>query len=245
MTKFGGYPLERITKLRYRLDQELRRSTCLQKAAQSLCDALYEEFEETTVLVRLFGTVPYKLLPEPDRRFVARLADGRGCRSELNDETVTVSLLGTRGKQESWNDRYKSSSRLAIPLVSASFIKTIPMVARLLSGMGTKNMWIERQNTRILVKTFGRMAQVLYVDHAQTATTVDGHKIVATQHFVASQRIQTVLGLGGAYLSGALVSILIFTKEHFPQEQAERFLPLVITFKTATTENAMNNRIFE
>jgi hypothetical protein len=245
MPGYNDYHIARLTEFRSRIEEALRSSPTLQEAAQSFAELLYEELEASTVLARVFTTVRFSELPALDRQFVTRVAAERGCQDELNDQTTVVSLLGTRGRQPSWKQRYQSKSRLGIPLLSASFIKTIPMSARLLNAADTGVRWIERQQTRIVVKSFGQMAQLLYVEDAKEAVTGDGFKIVADQDFVERFDIRTVLGLGGVYLNGSYVSAMLFTNELIPQEKAEKFLTLIHAFKSTTTNLVMNGKIFE
>lgn len=174
--------------------------------------SLFEELEESAVLFRLFVTVPLAVLGERERSFATELAQARGFADELNDDTSVVCLLGTRGKEARWNDRHESNHHLAIPLTSASFIQTIPMVSRLMSDMGTGLEWVDKQELRIVVKSFGRMGRVLYVEDAATARTSDGFNIVPDQEFVAANGIKTIVGLGGAYLNRSIVAALLFTR---------------------------------
>ena len=85
---------------------------------------------------------------------------------------------------------------------------------------------------------------VLYVDDAKKAVTEDGFKILAAQDFVTTHDVRTAFGLGGGYLDGTFVAILVFTNEYIEQKQVERFLPLVNTFKTATARQAMSRHFF-
>jgi hypothetical protein len=245
MPGYSDYHIARLTEFRGGIEKALASSRTLQEAAQSFAEMLYEELEASTVLARVFTTVRFGALPGPDKQFVKRVATERGCRDELEDQTVVVSLLGTRGRQPSWNHRYQSGSRLGIPLSSTSFIKTIPMLARLLNAADTGVRWIEKQQTRIVAKSFGQMAQLLYVDDAKAAVTDDGFKIVANQDFVDRFDVRTVLGLGGVYLNGSYVSVLLFTNELIPQQKAEKFLTLIHSFKSTTTNLVMNGKIFE
>ncbi len=245
MTVYNDYHIARLTEFRGRVEEALRSSRTLQEAARSFAELLYEELEASTVLARVFATARFGALPGSEQQFVKRVATERGCRDELDDQTTVVSLLGTRGRQPSWNDRYQSKSRLGIPLLSASFIKTIPMLARLLNAADTGVRWIERQQTRIVIKSFGQMAQLLYVDDARAAATGDGFKIVADQEFVERFEVRTVLGLGGVYLNGSYVAAMLFTNELIPQEKAEKFLTLIHAFKSTTTNLVMNGKIFE
>jgi len=245
MSSFARYSIGQITALRERIDREVRAGSSLQAAAQRFVDVLYEEFPKSTMLVRLFGTARFEQLPSFDRDFVRRLAHSRGVESELDEKTVVVSLLGTRGKEMDWNDRRGSQQRLGIPLVSASFVKTIPLVSRLMSDVGTGLDWVEKQKTLIVVRSMGQMARVLYVDDASTAVSADGFKIVPAQEFVAAHGVRTVFALGGSYVNRAFVATVVFTNESIPQEQAERFMPVINAFKNATTGQVMSGRIFD
>ena len=238
------YSLEEVTNLRGQLDQDLRCDS-FAEAAQKFVEILFEELEESAVLFRLFVTVPYAVLAERERSFATELAQARGFADEVNDDTSVVCLLGTRGKEASWNDRRESARHFAIPLTNASFIQTIPMVSRLMSDMGTGLEWVDKQESRILVKSFGRMARVLYVEDAVTARTSDGFNIVPDQDFVAANGIKTVLGLGGAYLNSSIVTVILFTNEIIPRRTVEKFMPLINTFKVATMKLVSEQRMFE
>jgi len=245
MPRISEYDLSSIRSLRERLAQETGGCSTLEGAAQKCASTLFEEFRESAALVRVFASTSFGRLPKRERDFVTRLATSRGASAEVEQRTPVICLLGTRGVRDRWNDRSRSESHLAIPLLSVSFVKTIPMVSRLMTELGTGIEWIEKQTTLIVVKSMGRMAQLLYVEDAATAETRDGFKIVTAQDFVATHRIKTVLGLAGSYPNGTFLAIAMFTKDHIPQEHAEKFMPLVNTFKTATMPTVMEGRIFE
>ena len=141
--------------------------------------------------------------------------------------------------------RRKSERHLAVPLTQASFIQTIPMVARLMSDMETGIEWVEKQKTRIMVKSFGTMARVLYVEDAATTKTSDGFKLIPDQDFVKENGVKTVIGLGGAYLNRSVVMALLFTNESIPRRTAEKFMPVINTFKIATMKHVAEGRVFE
>lgn len=244
MPRFVEYDLRALGSLRQRLTENLEGTTNLEESAQICASTLFEEFSQSAALVRVFASTTFAELPTRERDFVTRLATARGASSELNERTPVICLLGTRGFRDRWNDRRRSQNHLAIPLLRASFVKTLPMISRLMTDLGTGVEWIEKQTTLIVVKSIGRMAQLLYVEDAATAETRDGFKIVAAQDFVAAHRIKTVLGMGGAYPNRAFVAIAIFAKESFSQAQAEKFLPLLNTLKTATMSQVMAGRIF-
>jgi len=216
----------------------------LQEAAQGCARLLYEEFDESIVLARLFVTLPFVDLPTRDQAFVTALARAKEIRPLLNDKTPVLSLLGTYGAQESWNDRYQSQTHLGIPLVTAGFIESIPMVARLMTDMGIGPDWFDKLEPEILVKNLGRAAGVFYVRDAKTWLDGRNRKIVSAQDFVTAHDIKTVFGLGGSYLNGSFITMIMFTRETIEQSQAEAFMLLVNTFKTATLSLVMDGAIF-
>ncbi len=237
------YSVGDVAHLRARLDDELRCSS-LAEAAQKFVEILFDELMESAVLFRLFVTVPFSVLGPREKGFATDLAHSRGVLGQLSGETWVICLLGTRGVETSWNDRHQSKHHLALPLTNASLIQTIPMVSRLMSDMGTGLEWVEKQGSRILVKSFGTMARVLYVEDAATSRTSDGFNVVPDQSFVAAHGVKTVVGLGGAYLNRSIVSTILFTNETVPRRTAETFMPVINTFKVRTMKHITDQRIF-
>jgi hypothetical protein len=244
MGRIATYSSEDVLKLQRRVEAEIKDRRSLQEAAQKFVELVFDELSESAVLFRVFGTVAFGALPERDREFARSLARERDCESALQEKTTVVSLLGTRGKRNPWNDRYSSRGHLAIPLTQASFIKTVPMVARLMSDMNTGLEWVEKQKLNMVVRSMGQMARVLYIEDAREVLTGDGFKVVPDQDFVVENEVRTVLGLGGAYLDRTIVAIVLFTSEHVPQGRVEKLMPLVHGFKVATMKNVMQGRIF-
>ncbi|HSF18155.1 MAG TPA: hypothetical protein VLK65_21655 [Vicinamibacteria bacterium] len=244
MTTVGTATLDDITRLRGLVEKELEGCQNLQAAAQRFSELLFEELVDSAVLLRVFATASFTQLPEMERGFAVRLSQERGFEAELRPSTTVVTLLGTRGRRASWNERRLSKRHLAIPLVRTSFIKTIPMVSRLMSEMGTGVAWVEKQHNNIVVKTMGKMASVLHVDDAREATTADGFKVVPDQDFVSANGVHTVVGLAGAYLNGTVVAVIVFTDERAPAERVNKFMPLINAYKVATMKNVMAGRIF-
>jgi hypothetical protein len=244
MSTFNDYSSREIGAFRERLHAALQDCAHLQEAAQTCARLLYEEFTESLVLARLFVTLPFGDLPARDRAFVTALADAKNITPLLGEKTQVLSLLGTQGTRTLWNDRYQSQAHLGIPLVAAAFVESIPMVARLMSDMGIGSDLFDKFGADILVKNLGRAAGVFYVGDAATRLDAHDRKIVSAQDFVAAHDIHTVFGLGGSYLNGSFVTIILFTREIIEQAQAEAFMLLVNTFKTATLSLVMNGAIF-
>ena len=244
MSKLTDYSPAEIRSLLDRLQSGLKDCARLQEAAQKCARLLYEEFQESMVLARVFMTLPFNDLTPRGKAFVTALADTKDIRHLLNDKTQVLSLLGTYGVRPEWRDRYQSQGHLGIPLVTASFIESIPMISRLMTDMGINTDWFDEMEPDVLVKSLGRAAGVFYVHDAKTWLDRQNRKIVSAQDFVEEHGVKTVFGLGGSYLNGSFVAVIAFTRETVDQTQAEAFMPLVNTFKTATMRLAMDGLTF-
>jgi hypothetical protein len=126
----------------------------LEQAAQSFVEELYSDFR-SSVLVRLYTTIPYEKLTPSTRAFAEQIAQANGVADQIRDDTLVLCLMGTKGKRPEWSDRRRSKSHQAIPLVSRRFVQTIPMIARLLNEFGIGTDWIDQADkTSIITSTF-------------------------------------------------------------------------------------------
>lgn len=206
---------------------------------------MYEEFEDSISLVRLFATVPFGELPAPNREFVTELVASAGLSSLVDDHMLVLTLLGSRGEEAAWNDRHDSQGHVGIPLVSGDFIDAIPMMSRLLKELGLGLDWIDSRDTKIVSLGIGRQSGVFHVPDAKTAVDEKGRKIIAAQDFVSNYGIKTVFGIGGGYLTGDIfITNIVFNREIIEKDQAKLFIPVVNTLKTCTTTLASTNKIF-
>ena len=96
----------------------------------------------------------------------------------------------------------------------------------------------------MIVTSMGHMARVLYVEDALGSRTEDGFDVIPDRSFVTDNGIRTVVGLGGAYLNGAIVAVVLFTNERVPQDRVEKLMPLVHGFKIATMKRVMQGKLF-
>jgi hypothetical protein len=244
MPKIASYSVEEVTRLRARVESELKEIGCFQQASQKFTEVLYEELSPSAVLFRVFATVEYEKLPPRERDFALTLARSRAFLEELKPKTPVVTLLGSRGKRPSWNHRHRSERHLAVPLVKASFIKTIPMVSRLMGDMGTGLEWVQKQDQNMIVRSMGQMARVLYVEDALETRTRDGYDVIPDRSFVEEYKVRTVLALGGAYLNGTVVAVVLFTNERVESDRVEKLLPVLHGFKIATMKAVMRGNVF-
>jgi hypothetical protein len=216
----------------------------LEAAGQALCDILYETFEEPSVLVRAFVTVPYARLPVPNQVFVHRLV-GPGASQLLRPQTPVLSLLGTRGKEPSWNSRHESAGHAGIPLASVQFVDAIPMIARLLKELGARIEWADELDTAIVSNTLRGLAGTFYVDEAAEAVDQGGRKIIVAEDFVRAHGVRTVFGFGGSYpVERTFLAVVVFTREFVDRQIVDRFMRLASSFKTATLRAALERRVF-
>ena len=185
-------------------------AAALETAAQQYTDLLCERFPADVLLARLFVTVPYGNAPADVRAFVDQLAKKTGISDRIRDDTLILSLAGTSGKEPDWNDRRRSRGHAGIPLATADFIDAVPMMSRLLRELGLGLDWIDARDTTIIARSLGSSSGVFYVREAVNETDTQGRKVIAAQDFVREHGVQTVFGMGGAYIGTAsfLVNIV-------------------------------------
>ncbi|MBN2393930.1 MAG: hypothetical protein JXR84_24565 [Anaerolineae bacterium] len=245
MSKISTIEITELAPVLNKVKEKSSGCQTLEEAAQRVTDGLYDEFNDSIVLVRLFATVPFGKLPAANRTFVSRLAQNQSITQLINDNTLVLSLLGTRGARATWNDRHQSQGHVGIPLASAAFIDKIPMMSRLLKEIGLDLDWIDRRDTDIVIKAMGRVSGVFYVQDAKTAVDQQGRKIIAAQDFVEANQVKTVFGLGGGYAtSQTFVTLIVFCREALVKSQAALFTPVITNFKANTMSLASGGKIF-
>jgi hypothetical protein len=227
------------------LRARLQNQPSVEQAARVFARGLYETFDHC-VLARVYLTVPYRDLPERNRAFARDLVAAQHSGNRLREETVVLSLFGTWGREAQWCDRRNSKGHVGIPLIDASFVSGIPMVARLFEELGVGNFeWTLSRGDELVRKLMGGFNGVFYVPDAATARDKEGRFIIPAQDFVAQYGVKTVFGMGGAYLGGALAACIVFAGEHMPRQQAERFAGLVTPFKAATAQLVRAKQYFD
>ena len=227
-----------------RLEPRIQRANYLEEAAQALACALHTEFRESVLLARVFVTVPFGDLPATNKRFVKMLVGSTKARAELEATTPVLSLIGTHGQEDDWNERRKSKGHAGIPLISSSFVDAIPMISRLLKDLGVPVDWVDSHDSEMIVNTIGSAAGLFFVEKAATATDHQGRKIIAAQDFVSTHSVGSVFGIGGAYSRGDIIVIVVFCRDVFSRSVAERFLALGTLFISKTTSLMGPIRVF-
>jgi hypothetical protein len=236
---------EDLIKLQDKVTENLTGCSTLEESAQKYMTILYEELSDSIILARLFATIPIYGLPEENKKFVIDLAQSAKITELIKGDTLVLSLLGTRGKKQEWDDRKKSKGHIGIPLASSDFIGKIPMMSRLLKELGAGIDWIDKTDTDLVAKKFENISGVFYVRDAATELDNKGRKIIAAQDFVEAEGVQTVFGIGGCYMGTSLFfTTIIFLSETIEKDTAERFMLQANKFKTATLNIVDEGKIF-
>jgi len=218
---------------------ELQSADSLAEAAQSFATEFVETFD-SVVLARVFVVLEYGALPPAERAFARELAQ----MEQLPDSTRVLTLLGTRGKEEDWNDRLRSQAHLAIPLVSAATVREAPMIAKLLADLEVDLRVLDDGRplaTRQLL--LGRRG-TFFVADALSSTDDAGRLVIPARSFVEEHAVRSVFGMGGAYVDGTLVVSVLFCSEVLDRAFVERFTTFIDAFKVATADKVKQKRLF-
>lgn len=226
------------------VESTVQSASTLEAAAQGLAKAFHTQFDESVVIARMFVTVPFGNLPADNQEFVRNLAEGAGAADDLKPETPVLSLIGTHGGEQSWQDRCTSEGHVGIPLISSAFVGAIPMIARLLKELGVPLEWVDRHDSEMIIRTMGHSAGLFFVDDASDATDHQGRKIIAAQDFVAEHGVKSVFGAGGAYPNGQIIVLVVFCRDSFARVDAERFLSVTNLFMSQTAALSEPTQVF-
>lgn len=109
--------------------KKIKELNTAEEVAQAFIDLIYEYFQESLVLLRLFSSVPYSALSAQDKQLVDKKATDTATAHLYKDATPILTLLGTRGQKSEWNERNKSQGFRCIPLVSGAYVASLSMLA--------------------------------------------------------------------------------------------------------------------
>lgn len=209
-------------------------------AAQGFVDAFCARCP-SVVLARLFLVLPFDELPEPDRDFARRFANGD---ARLKPSTRVLSLLGSAGHEPAYGGRHNSQGHLAIPLLDRQFVKGIPMITKLLADLEVDLQALDDGRPIATRRMLGGQNSTFYVSEAGSARDGEGRAIIPARDFVDAHRVATVFGMGGAYVDGTLAVSILFTQEALDRSVADRFASFISTFKMATSSLLQNKAIY-
>lgn len=226
------------------VERKLLPATSVEDGAQRLCDAVFETLGERVALVRTYVVMPFYRLPPRERAFAEAIATTRGNVSRIPDETLVLTLLGTRGSQPEWNDRRKSQGHVAIPLLGARFVEEVPMVAALLRSIGIDLSWLDGSREALTRKLGGGSNGVFFVPEARTEHDERGRLVIPAADFVAREGVRSVFGFGGSYLNGWMMAAIGFARVALSREDAQALSPLASMFKLSTMGPLALGKIF-
>lgn len=227
------------------VERELGTPAPLADVAQKCCDAFYETFEQSIVLVRLFVTIPFAMLPETEQTFARAVLERKQIVDPIVPTTPVMTLLGTRGVEKNWCDRQASQHYRAFPLVSQLLVESMPMTAQLFRVLGSDLGSTGPKESGITEKAWGAgRAGLFYVEHAARTVDAQGRKIIAVQPFVEKYDVQTVFGAARAYRDDLFLVQLFFCRHLVSRERAREFLPLAGILRGTTLRAIDSNNIF-
>ncbi len=214
----------------------------LQSAARAFVDALLELAPATTVLARVLVTQPYRDLPSEEHAFVDRLAKERGVRARLRPDTPVLTLLASRGVRPAWNDVRGSLGHRAVPLTDGRFVRTIPMVGRMLEDLGYPIDALPSGDAR---PPGPRLGDGMGVFHVRDAAEPENEAVVPSRAFVVEHGVRSVFGLGATYVDGSVLVVLVFSRDLVDRETVMGLAPLAATLKRRTYPAVAAGRVFD
>jgi hypothetical protein len=174
MAKISDF--KQVLPLLNEIKERSSRAASLEQAGREVVDLLFDRLGDSLVLARLFATVPYGQLPSENRTFVDRLTAQHNVKPLVNHETPILSLLASRGTKPGWNDRRQSKGHVGIPLASADFVNSVPMIARLLGEVGLELSWLGADSAGVEISTMSKVSGVFYVRDAASAVDQQGRR---------------------------------------------------------------------
>jgi hypothetical protein len=211
------------------------------EAAADMFAALFTDTFESVVLSRVFVVMPFAELPTVEQRIASAFVQDD---ARLTTATPVLCLLGTRGKERAWNDRKASVGHRVIPLLDRAFVTEAPMLAKLLADLEVDLDVLDDGGAIFTRRMLGARNGTFYVPDAPHARDERGRAIIPAQDFLARYGVQTVFGMGGAYLHGALVVSILFSSETLDRLTVDRFPSLISNFKMATATLMDTRRVF-
>lgn len=174
-------------------------------AAQRVAEYLYGELDGAA-LVRLYKTHLFGRLPADVRDFVGEPVD---------DDVRCLTLLGTAGDDEAWNDRRRSQGHQAIPLPSEHVVEQLPMVMQLITQLGIDVSHVIRPRPEVVRELSQRTHDVFHVPDAESSP------YVPAKDFVRKHGIRSALGFGGVLYTGDFYAVVLFSKAPVSADTAQ------------------------
>lgn len=206
MTNFS---LDTIRNLQSEIyDSSLAKDT-LQLALQEMMNVIYIHLGDSIVLCRIFHLIRMGDLPDFEQQFVYEFANKIGIDSDLDNDTNILCLMGTKGQKQAWNNRKLSQGHLGIPIISAEFLSSIPMMVNLLASIGVKIPNVADFKRLDVAQPFQNQGAFV-VEDALKAIDSQNRKVIADQHFVRNYGVKSVIGFGNQHVVHETFSVAVF-----------------------------------
>jgi hypothetical protein len=205
-------------------------------------DVFYERCSDSAALARIFLSRPLERLPDGRQQFVRELVRAKGV-SGLVPATPVLTLLGTRGEEQDWNDARHSKGHMGIPLLPG-LVRELPMIAGLLKALG---IHLREGDSRLAMAapTAAVFSGMFRVADARTGTDGSGRKVIPALDFVQRYGIRTVFGIGGLYLSvDSMLAILVFCREAVEEPVVRQLVPFASNFAAMTSAMIVRGDFF-
>jgi two-component system NtrC family sensor kinase len=219
-----------------------KNTTHMEQAAQNMVDQLYSLLgdaagDNACALARFFKTHPYGSLPLSLQQAAGELMGGQS----PTDDMKCLTLLATRGKCASWNERENSCGHQAIPLPNTVALAAIPMLSQLVSQLGVPVETLFAPDPAFIADLTQRTYNVFYVPEAAGSPYVP-----AQDDFVRPHDIRTVIGFGGVLPSADIFAVILFLRTPVSPAVASMFKPLAVSAKLgllASNQTSVFNEI--
>ena len=227
MHRLDTFSIDDLIECRDRFREIGERSSSLEEVAQDIVEYLQRGLVDADgspacALVRLYKTHRLADLPTTLQRFVTRSAQG----AALARRTQCLTLLGTAGVEEEWNDRWSSRGHQAIPLATTEAIERSPMIVGLIEQLGLELAAIVEPDDADPMTLHHRDYDVFFVPDA-----VNSPLVPAQDGFVVPYGIRSVVGCGGVLPSGDLFALILFTTLQLSPATADLFRTLALSVK--------------
>lgn len=244
MSTLADMTLEAATQLRERVAEVLEGCTSVEQAAQRLVRTVCDEHRDEIPLARVYVTIPSRQLPPDVLAFAERIAASVPA-AVIADSTPVLTLLGTHGQVPAWCDRHTSEGHVGIPLLSAEFIRGVPMIASLLEQFGVDLAAPPRDAIAGLCRRTTPFSGAFYVEDARTLEDDLGRKVIPAQDFVAEHGIVSVIGSGAIHVTTRqLVVLILFARCHVLEPEASFWWSLASHFVAKTSKLFQNGALF-
>lgn len=183
----------------------------MEDAAAQVARYLYDELRDADgnracALVRVYKTHPFGRLPADVQDFVGE---------PLDADVRCLTLLGTAGEHDDWNDRRRSQGHQAIALPSEHVLEQLPMVLQLITQLGIDLSAIVSPDPGAAKELSQRTYDVFHVPDAATSP------YVPAKDFVRDHGIRSALGFGGILYTGDFYAVVLFSRVPISPDAAQ------------------------